>query len=48
MTGYRFLSPAEEEMADSALFYENAAIGTGLEFHDAVQHVINLLRNTLN
>ncbi len=44
MIGYRFLSPVEDEMAESALFYENAAAGSGSEFLDAVQHVIDLLR----
>jgi hypothetical protein len=29
MIGYRFLSPAEEEMIEAALFYEAASKGLG-------------------
>ena len=32
MIGYRFLTPAEEEMTEAAVFYETASIGLGEEF----------------
>ena len=32
MIGYRFLPPAEDEMAEAALFYDAAS--TGLATHD--------------
>jgi hypothetical protein len=32
MIGYRFLSPADEEMTEASLFYEAAASGLGNDF----------------
>ena len=40
MTGYRFLSPAEEEMTEAALFYDAASNGLGNDFLDDVQQAI--------
>ena len=37
MTAYRFLSPAEEEMTEAALFYESRSGGLGSDFLDDVQ-----------
>ncbi len=37
MIGYRFLTPAEEEMIEAALYYEGAARGLGNSFLDDVQ-----------
>jgi hypothetical protein len=44
MTGYRFLSAAEEEMIAAALFYEAAAVGLGRDFLEDVQQAIDILR----
>ena len=44
MIGYRFLPPAEEEMAEASLFYEAASAGLGEEFLDDVEQVIGILR----
>jgi plasmid stabilization system protein ParE len=44
MMGYRFLSPAEEEMTEASLFYEGASAGLGSDFFDDVQRVIDVLR----
>lgn len=43
MTGYRFLTPAEEEMTEAALFYDAAAPGLGNDFLDDVQQAIDRL-----
>ena len=40
MIGYRFLSPAEEEMTEAALFYDAASSGLGSEFVDDVQQAV--------
>ena len=32
MIGYRFLSPAEEEMSEASLFYDAASGGLGNDF----------------
>jgi hypothetical protein len=40
MIGYRFLSPAEEEMVEASLFYDSAASGLGNDFLDYVQRWI--------
>jgi hypothetical protein len=40
---HRFLSPAEEEMTEAALFYETASVGLGSDFLDDLQRVINRL-----
>ena len=36
MIGYWFLSPAEEEMTEAALFYDAASSGLGNDFLEAV------------
>ena len=41
MISYRFLSPAEDEMSEAALFYES--VGLGQDFLDDVQQRIDLL-----
>jgi len=41
MIGYRFLSPAENEMSEAALFYES--VGLGNDFLDDVQQRIDTL-----
>jgi len=43
MIGYRFLSPAEEEMTEAALFYDAASSGLGNDFLDDVQQAISKL-----
>lgn len=45
MIGYRFLSPAEEEMVEASLFYDSAANGLGNDFLDDVQQAIDRLRD---
>ena len=45
MIGYRFLTPAEEEMIEAALYYEAASSGLGASFLDDVQRVIDNLRD---
>jgi hypothetical protein len=47
MIGFRYLLPAEEEMTESALFYEEQSQGLGVEFLDDVQHAIDRLRENL-
>jgi plasmid stabilization system protein ParE len=42
--GYRLLPPAEEEMTEAALFYEQARPGFGDIFFDDVQHAIDTVR----
>jgi plasmid stabilization system protein ParE len=44
MIGYRFLTPAEEEMIEAALYYEAASTGLGTNFLDDVQRVVDNLR----
>lgn len=44
MIGYRFLSPAEEEVTEAALFYDRASVGLGQDFLDDVQKFIDRLR----
>ncbi|HKO45898.1 MAG TPA: type II toxin-antitoxin system RelE/ParE family toxin [Pyrinomonadaceae bacterium] len=44
MSGYRFLSPAEEEMTEASLFYDAASSGLGSDFLDDVQQAIDRLR----
>jgi hypothetical protein len=44
MIGYRFLSPAEQEMTEAALFYDAASSGLGSDFLDDVQQAIDRLR----
>lgn len=43
MTPYRFLSPAEEEMTEAAVFYESSSGGLGTDFLDDVQIAIDRL-----
>ena len=43
MIPYRFLSPAEEEMTEAALFYEIASTGLGSDFLADVQRAVNRL-----
>ena len=43
MIGYRFLSPAEEEMIEAAVFYEAASNGLGNDFLDDIQQAIDRL-----
>jgi hypothetical protein len=44
MIGYRFLSPAEEEMSEASVFYDAASSGLGNDFLDDVQQAIDRLR----
>ena len=44
MIDYRFLSVAEEEMAEAAQFYEAASRGFGEKFLADVQHTVDRLR----
>lgn len=43
MIGYRFLSPAEDEMSEAALFYDAASAGLGDDFLNDVQQAIDKL-----
>jgi len=43
MISYRFLTPAEEEMTEAALFYEAVSSRLGTDFLDDVQRAINRL-----
>ena len=43
MTPYRFLSPAEEEMTEAALFYDSRSDGLGSDFLDDVQRAVDRL-----
>lgn len=44
MIGYRFLSAAEDEMSEAALFYDEASAGLGNDFLSDVQQAIDKLR----
>jgi len=44
MIDYRFLYPAEEEMIEASLFYEEASEGLGTDFLADVQFGIDGLR----
>jgi len=44
MIGYRFLSAAEEEMSEAAMFYEAASFGLGSDFLEDLQQAIDRLR----
>lgn len=44
MIAYRFLLPAEEEMTDASIFYEDASPKLGSDFLDDVQHAIDIVR----
>lgn len=43
MNSYRFLSPAEDEMTEAALFYESTSVGLGNDLLDDVQRAIDRL-----
>lgn len=43
MNSYRFLSPAEDEMIEAALFYESRSNGLGNDFLDDVQRAVDRL-----
>ena len=45
MIPYRFLSPAEEEMTEAALFYDAASSRLGSDFLDDVQVAIDRVRD---
>ena len=44
MIGYRFLSVAEEEMSEAAIFYNTKSPGLGRDFLADVQQAIDRLR----
>lgn len=44
MIGYRFLSIADDEMSEAAVFYESRCIGLGSDFLDDVQQGVDRLR----
>ena len=41
MIGYRFLFPAEEEMTEASVFYDEASRGLGEDFLDDIQQAID-------
>jgi len=43
MIGYRFLSPAEEELTEASFFYDAATRGLGSDFLNDVQQAIDRL-----
>lgn len=43
MINYRFLTPAEDEITEATLFYEDASVGLGGDFLSDVQRSINQL-----
>jgi len=44
MIGYRFLSLAEEEMSEAAVFYDAVFVGLGSDFLEDVQQAIDMVR----
>ena len=44
MIGYRFLTPADEEMTEASVFYEETSAGLGAGFLNEIQRAINILR----
>jgi len=44
MIGYRFLSLAEEEMSEAAVFYDAVFVGLGTDFLEDVQQAIDMVR----
>ena len=38
---YRFLSPAQQDLAEAVEYYEHALPGLGLEFLDEVERAVN-------
>ena len=43
MIGYRFLTPADEELSEAAMFYEAHSTGLGSDYLNDVQHAIDLV-----
>ena len=43
MIGYRFLTPADEELSEAAKFYEAHSTGLGSDYLNEVQHAIDLV-----
>ena len=39
---YRFLSPAQRDLAEAVAYYEQAAPGLGIEFLDEIERTANL------
>ena len=37
---YRFLSPAQQDLAEAVQYYERAAAGLGLEFLDEIERTV--------
>jgi|SRR5690554_2920062 len=44
MIAYRFLEPAQEEMREAALFYNEKSVGLGVEFVNDVEQNIQRIR----
>jgi toxin ParE1/3/4 len=44
MINYRFLTPAESEMNDALLFYDDVSSGLGHDFLDDIEHSLNRIR----
>lgn len=44
MIGFKYLVPAEQEMAEAAVFYEEKAKGLGVEFLNDVKRAINRIQ----
>ena len=40
---FRFLLPAEEEMTESAVFYENESKGLGSDFLDEIENTVSII-----
>ena len=38
---YRFLSPAQRDLAEAVAYYEQAAPGLGMEFLDEIERAVN-------
>ena len=45
MIGYRLISPAREEAAEAAEFYDSSEPGLGLEFFEQLDSLIQRLRD---
>jgi plasmid stabilization system protein ParE len=41
---YRFLSPAQKDLAEAVAFYEQAAPGLGLEFLDEIERTVRRIQ----
>ena len=44
MMELRYLLPAEEEMTEAAIFFENQAVGLGAEFLDEIERTIEKIQ----